>query len=63
MKLSIEQKRYFMKCIEEMHELSLELIHAINKPNKENLEKICKEIKDFEKYLNFLKKECSNRNE
>jgi|TARA_R110002167_G_scaffold227041_2_gene432245 hypothetical protein len=63
MKLSIEEERHFMKCIEEMQELSLELIHAINKPNKENSRKICKEIRDVEKYLNFLKKQFGSKNE
>jgi len=63
MKLSAEQERFFMKCIEEMHELSLELIHAINKPNKDNLKEICEEIKDVEKYLNLIKKEFGSQND
>ena len=55
MKLSRDSKRNFMKCIEELTELSLELIHAVNKPNKENIGKICDEIKDVEKYLLLVK--------
>ena len=47
-----------MKCIEELTELSLELLHAVNKPNKENLGKICDEIKDVEKYINLVKELC-----
>ena len=62
MKLSAEQERFFMKCIEEMHELSLELIHAINKPNKENLKKIYQEIKDVYKYLDCLQEELKEEN-
>jgi NTP pyrophosphatase (non-canonical NTP hydrolase) len=42
--------------VEELNELSLELIHAVNKVNKNNLDKISNEIKDVEKYLNILKK-------
>tara|TARA_Y100001938_G_scaffold151216_1_gene247693 strand:- start:10168 stop:10359 length:192 start_codon:yes stop_codon:yes gene_type:complete len=63
MKLSAEQERFFMKCIEEMHELSLELIHAVNKPNKDNLKEIREEIKDVEKYLNLIKKEFGSQND
>ncbi len=50
-----------MKCIEELTELSLELLHAINKPNKENMGKICDEIKDVEKYLNLVKSHCNEK--
>ena len=49
-----------MKCIEELNELSLELLHAINKPNKENMGKICDEIKDVEKYLELIKIFCND---
>lgn len=55
MKLTRESKRYFMKCVEELTELSVELLHAVNKPNKENMGKICDEIKDVEKYLKLVK--------
>lgn len=61
MKLSRDSKRNFMKCIEELTELSLELIHAVNKPNKENIGKICDEIKDVEKYLLLVKEHCNGQ--
>ena len=47
--------------VEELTELSLELLHAINKPNKENMGKICDEIKDVEKYLNLVKERCNEK--
>lgn len=61
MKLSREYRRSFMKCVEELTELSLELLHAVNKPNKENMGKICDEIKDVEKYLKLVKEHCNER--
>lgn len=60
MKLSRQSKRSFMKCVEELTELSLEILHAVNKPNKENMGKICDEIKDVEKYLKLLKEVCKD---
>lgn len=60
MKFSRTNKRNVMKCIEELNELSLELLHAINKPNKENMGKICDEIKDVEKYLELIKIFCND---
>jgi NTP pyrophosphatase (non-canonical NTP hydrolase) len=61
MKLNEKDKHNFMKCIEELTELSLELLHAVNKPNKENMGKICDEIKDVEKYLNQIKIICNEQ--
>jgi NTP pyrophosphatase (non-canonical NTP hydrolase) len=61
MKLDRKDRHYFMKCIEELNELSLELIHAVNKPNKENLGKICDEIKDVEKYIVYVKGVCNEK--
>ena len=61
MKLNTKNKHNFMKCIEELTELSLELLHPINKPNKENIGKICDEIKDVEKYLNQIKIICNEQ--
>lgn len=55
MKLKRSDKHIFLKCAEELTELSLELLHAVNKPSKENLGKICDEIKDVERYLAFIK--------
>ena len=61
MKLGRKDKHNFMKCIEELNELSLELLHAVNKPNKENAENIRKEIRDVEKYLDEIKIYCEVR--
>ena len=61
MKLNRKVRHSFMKCIEELNELSLELIHAVNKPNKENQGKICDEIKDVEKYLVHIKEFCNEK--
>ena len=55
MKLSEEQERFFLKLIEEMQELSLELIHAVNKPKKNNQSKILSEIQDVETYIEKVK--------
>jgi NTP pyrophosphatase (non-canonical NTP hydrolase) len=55
MKLSKEQERFFLKLIEEMQELSLELIHAVNKPKKNNQSKILSEIQDVETYIEKVK--------
>ena len=46
MKLSTRDKRIFLKCVEELNELSLELIHAVNKISKSNCGKITDEIVD-----------------
>ena len=56
MNLDQKSKHNFMKCVEELTELSLELLHAVNKPSKENVGKIHDEIKDVEKYLAHIKK-------
>ena len=56
MKLSTTNKRIFLKCCEELNELSLELIHAVNKSSKNNQGKIKDEISDVEKYINLVKK-------
>lgn len=61
MKLDRKSKHNFMKCIEELTELSLELLHAVNKPSKENMGKICDEIKDVEKYLSLVKEHCNGK--
>ena len=55
MKLSSDQKSAILKCIEETSELSLELIHALNKPKKNNRQKIILEIKDVEACLEKIK--------
>lgn len=55
MKLNSIQKSAILKCIEEMSELSLELIHALNKPKKNNRGKIILEVKDVEACLKKIK--------
>ena len=55
MKLSSEQRHVFMKCVEELSELSVVLIHALNKPKKQNEQKIKLEIQDVECYLKKIK--------
>ena len=58
MKLNRKNKHTFLKSIEELTELSLELLHAVNKPSKNNLGKINDEIKDVEKYIEYIKLYC-----
>ncbi len=55
MKLNVDQKRIFLKCAEELNELSVELLQSVNKENKNNWRKIFEEIKDVEKYIKLLK--------
>jgi hypothetical protein len=55
MKLNVDQKRIFLKCAEELNELSVELLQSVNKENKNNWGKIFEEIKDVEKYIKLLK--------
>lgn len=59
MKLTETKKHIFLKCAEELNELSVELLQAVNKPNKNNMGKICDEIKDVEKYIEIIKQFCS----
>ena len=55
MKLSDQDKFIFLKCAEELAELSVELLHAVNKPRKNNYKKILLEIEDVEKHLKEIK--------
>ena len=55
MKHSAKQKRIYLKLIEELNELSLELLHSVNKTNKENLDKITEEIKDVLYWIDKFK--------
>jgi len=55
MKLKRTDRHIFLKCSEELIELSLELLHAVNKPSKENSGKIRDEIGDVEKYISLVK--------
>jgi len=60
MKLNEEHKHIFLKCAEELNELSTELLQSVNKPNKNNWGKIYDEIKDVEKQIKFLKEIKNN---
>lgn len=55
MKLSEQDRFYFMKCAEELAELSVELLQTLNKPHKNNHKKILLEIEDVEKYIKEIK--------
>ena len=55
MKLKRTDRHICLKCSEELIELSLELLHAVNKPSKENAGKIRDEIGDVEKYISLVK--------
>ena len=55
MKLSDQDKFFFLKCAEELAELSVELLQAVNKPRKNNHKKILLEIQDGEKYFKEIK--------
>ena len=55
MNLNSKEKFIFLKCVEELNELAVELLHGANKPAKNNWGKINDEIKDVEKYIDRLK--------
>jgi len=54
MKLTEEEKHIFLKCSEELNELAVELLHAVNKPNKNNWGKISDELEDVRKWIKAL---------
>ncbi len=60
MKLKRSDRFIFLKLAEELNELSVELLQAVNKADKNNWGKICDEIADVENYINKIKKirEC-----
>ena len=55
MKLSEQDKLTFLKCAEELAELSVELLQAVNKIRKNNHKKIFLEIEDCEKHIKQVK--------
>ena len=55
MKLDKTQQYIFLKCAEELNELSAELLKAVNKPNKRKYNNICLEIFDAEERILKLK--------
>tara|TARA_B100001564_G_scaffold112178_1_gene93102 strand:+ start:271 stop:453 length:183 start_codon:yes stop_codon:yes gene_type:complete len=60
MKLKRQEKHTFMKLAEELNELSVELLQAVNKVDKNNWGKICDEIADVENWILKIKelKKC-----
>jgi len=60
MNLNKDERIAFLKCTEELNELSVELLHSVNKRNKNNQKEILQEIKDVEKYLVIIKSKCKN---
>jgi len=48
MNLNDKDKHIFLKCAEELSELSTEILQTVNKKNKQNFNKINGEIKDVE---------------
>ena len=61
MKLNRTDKHIFLKCAEELTELSLEILHAVNKPSKENVRKIIDENSDVEKYISLVRESLSGK--
>ena len=55
MKLNEKEKHIFLKCAEELNELSVELLQSVNKESKNNWGKIFDEVEDIEKYIKILK--------
>lgn len=55
MKLNQKEKHIFLKCAEELNELSVELLQSVNKESKNNWGKIFDEVEDIEKYIKILK--------
>lgn len=55
MRLNRKEKHTFLKGVEELNELAVELIHSVNKPQKNNKEKIVGEIKDVEEWIAKIK--------
>ena len=56
MKLKAKEKHIFLKCAEELNELSLELLQAVNKPDKGNWSAIVEEMDDVQHWWEKVKK-------
>ena len=56
MKLNRKEKRIFLKCVEELNELAVELSQSVNKNGKNNWGKIHDEIADVERWLTKIKR-------
>lgn len=55
MKMTTKTKRVYLKLVEELSELSVELLHAVNKPSKDNSKEINSEISDVENWISKFK--------
>ena len=55
MKMTTKTKRVYLKLVEELSELSVELLHAVNKPRKDNSKEINSEISDVENWIKKLR--------
>jgi hypothetical protein len=51
-----EERRAFLKCAEELSELSVELLQSVNKEREVGNKRILKEIKDVEQWLRRVRK-------
>ena len=60
MKLNAKEKRIFLKCAEELNELAVELLQAVNKPKNDNYKKILEESSDVEGGLSQIKQIKTN---
>jgi len=55
MKLKAKDKHIFLKCAEELNELSVEILQAVNKPTKGNWSAIVEEMTDVQHWLEKVK--------
>ena len=56
MKLTDKDKHTFLKLAEELNEVSVEILQAVNKPNKGNWTAIVEEMTDVEHWWKKVKK-------
>jgi len=56
MKLTKKERHIFLKCAEELNELSTAIIQQVNKPKEEYYNEIVLEMEDVDKRLDNLKK-------
>ena len=55
MKLTDQDKHTFLKLAEELNELSVEILHAVNKPTKGNWTAIVEEMADVQRWWEKVK--------
>ncbi len=56
MKLTAKDKHTFLKLAEELNELSVEILQAVNKPHKGNWSSIVEEMTDVQHWWEKVKK-------